>query len=329
MRVLVTGGHGFIGTHLIRLLLAEGAAVRCLYRRAGRPDALAGLDVEVVRGDVRGRDGLREAVRGVDEIYHLAGLTSALTARAMHQTNATGALHLLDAAEEAGLPGRFVLCSSLASVGPSRPGRPHEEGAVGEPLTWYGSSKRAAELLTLERADRLPVTIVRPPGVYGPRDTEFLTLFQSAARGLALMPGRPTKCYSLIHAADLAAALCAAARSESTRGGIYFAAHPEVVTLEDLVRAAEDAVGRRTRRLALPESFLHLFGRVGDLLSQWTGRSSVLGAQRMLEVATGDWVCSSEALARDTGWRARIGIAEGFSQTVAWYREQGLVPDAP
>ncbi|MEK6253758.1 MAG: hypothetical protein N2B05_03580, partial [Gemmatimonadales bacterium] len=86
--------------------------------------------------------------------------------------------------------------------------------------------------------------------------------------------------------------------------------------------------GRHARRLALPESFMHLFGRVSDLLSQWTGRSSVLGSQRMREVATGDWVCSAEALERDTPWHARLALDEGFRQTAAWYRSEGLLAGA-
>jgi dihydroflavonol-4-reductase len=326
VQVLVTGGHGFIGTHLVQLLLEEGASVRCLYRRAGRPESLDGLDVEIVRGDIRQEAGLAAALRGVDEVYHLAGLTSALTPRAMQATNAGGTRRLMEAAARAGVSERFVHCSSLAAVGPCPPGGTHHEGASPAPLTWYGQSKRASEEEVRRWSGRVPWTILRPPGVYGPRDAEFLTLFQAAARGWALVPGRPDKRYSLIHGADLARALLAAARTTRTIGKTYFAAHPEVVTLDGVVSAAELAVGRKTRRVRLPESFLHLFGQVGDLASQWTGTSSVLGAQRMLEIATGDWVCSSDALTGDTGWSARFDLRAGFAETLAWYREEGLVP---
>jgi nucleoside-diphosphate-sugar epimerase len=195
-------------------------------------------------------------------------------------------------------------------------------------VTWYGESKALAEAAVLERAAVLPVTIIRPPGVYGPRDHAWLTLFQAAARGWALLAGRPDKRYSLIHAQDLAAALVVGARGVRP-GGTYFACHPEIVTLTGIVEAAERAVERPTRRLALPESAMHLIGRLVDLGSQWTGRSSVLGAQRMREVATGDWTCAPGALERDGGWVARIGLCEGFQETVAWYREQGLLPSSP
>ncbi|MDJ0520748.1 MAG: NAD-dependent epimerase/dehydratase family protein [Planctomycetota bacterium] len=325
MRILVTGGHGFIGSHLVRLLLAEGAAVRCLYRREGVPAALEGLDVEIVRGDLRRRGGLVAAVRGVDEVYHLAGLVSSLSPRAMRATNADGTRRLLDAAEEAGLTGRFVFCSSMAAVGPAGPAGTLTEASPLRPVTAYGASKALAERHVLERSERLPVTILRPPGVYGPGDAEFLRLFRAAAQGFSLVAGRATKRYSLVHAEDLARAFILAARSPEALGQAWLVAHPEVVTLADIIAAAESAVGRRSRRLVLPESFMRLVGTTADLVSQWTGRSSVLGAERMQELVSGDWVCAPGPFQAATGWSPTKDLVTGFAETAAWYRAEGLL----
>lgn len=325
MRALVTGGHGFIGSHLVRRLLDGGTAVRCLYRRPGFPAVLAGLDVEVVRGDVRDPAGLAAAVAGVDEVHHLAGLTSSLTRRAMMRTNADGTRNLLDAAEQAGGVRRFVLCSSLAAVGPAPDGEALVESAPARPLTWYGASKLAAEEFVLARRERLPVTVLRPPAVYGPGDLAFLPFFRSAALGLTLVPGAPSKRYHMAYVEDLADALVAAAGSPATVGRVFFAAHPVPVTLAELIGAAEAAVGHRSLHLELPASFLRLTGRVTDLLSQLTGDPSMLGSQRMRELVVGDWVCSSRAIQEATGWRAAVGLEEGFRKTVAWYRERRLL----
>lgn len=325
MRILVTGGHGFIGSHLVRLLLGEGAAVRCLSRREGVPAALAGLDVEIVPGDLRSAAGLAAATRGVDEVYHLAGLVSSLSPRAMRATNVDGTLRLLRAAADAGVDGRFVFCSSLAAVGPAGRGGILTEASPLRPITAYGRSKAVAERHVAAFAQDLPVTTLRPPGVYGPRDTDFLTLFQAASKGLSLLAGRPTKRYSLIHAEDLAQALVAAARSPATCGEAYLVAHPEVVTLAEMVAAAEAAVGRRSRRIALPESLMRLVGTCADLVSQWTGRSSVLGSERMRELVAEDWVCSVAPFQAATGWRPTRDIETGFRETVAWYRREGLL----
>ena len=325
MRALVTGGHGFIGSHLVRRLQAEGVAVRCLSRRPGIPPALEGLGVEIVPGDLRAATGLDAALAGVDEVYHLAGLTSSLSRAAMIETNVEGTRRLLEAAGTAGLPGRFVFCSSSSVAGPVPADAPATEATPCRPLTWYAESKLAAERVAREHMEALSVAILRPPAVYGPRDEAWLPLFQSAARGVALLAGRPDKRYSLIHAADLAGAFLAAAREPAAAGGTWFVAHPEIVTLEAIVTAAEAAVDRRTRRLAVPESLMRLLGRIVDLGSQWTGRSSVMGSQRMREVATGDWTCDPSAFEAATGWRAGTALTEGFAATAAWYRAEGLI----
>lgn len=326
MRVLVTGGHGFVGTHLVRQLLADGALVRCLYRRAGEPASLAGLDVEIVPGDIRDPERLAVAVAGVDEVYHLAALTRSMTRRQMLETNVGGTRHLLEACRRAGTPGRVVLCSSLAATGPSRPGAPVDEHAPHAPITWYGESKALCERLAAHYRSELPISVVRPPAVYGPRDKDFLRLFKSVAQGLAPVVGDRSWRYSMITGADLAAALVATARSPATEGGVWFATHPETVTQDDMLDAAEAALGCRARRLVLPASLMRLVGEGTELASQLTGRASILGRQRMREVATGPWVCLGQALEAATGWRATTDLATGFRETAAWYRDQGFLP---
>lgn len=325
VRVLVTGGHGFIGSHLVRLLLEEGAAVRCLHRGEGCPPALEGLDVEIARGDLRACSGLDAAMEGIDEVYHLAGLVSSVSPGTMVETNAAGTHRLLDAAEGAGLGGRFVFCSSMAAVGPAGPGGTLTDASPLRPITTYGRSKARAEHYLRQRQGRVPYTILRPPGVYGPRDTEFLALFKAAAKGYSLVAGRSTKRYSLVHVGDLARALVAAARSPAAQGRAFHVAHPEVVTLLEMIHAAEAAVDRTTRRISVPESTMRLVGTVADLVSQWTGRGSVLGAERMQELVAGDWVCSSAPLMAATGWEARVDLGAGFRETAAWYRAEGWI----
>ncbi|MDJ0975161.1 MAG: NAD-dependent epimerase/dehydratase family protein [Planctomycetota bacterium] len=323
MRALVTGGHGFVGSHLVEQLLAAGHAVRCLYRRPGEPASLAHLDVEIARGDVRDAAAVRAALEGVDSVFHLAALTRSLTRRQMLATNTAGTRTLMEAALAADLPGRFVFCSSLAAVGPAPTGVPHDEHAPRRPITWYGESKRVAEDLLLSVADRLAVTILRPPAVYGPRDRDFLSMFRAAKSGWIPIVGGLDRRYSLIHGHDLGAGLLAAGTAEATRGKAYFVTHPAVITQGEMIAAAEAAVGRTARRLRLPESLMRMLGTLTDLGCQLTGRPSLLGSQRMRELATEHWVCSSAALERDAGWRAAIDLEAGFAETVAWYREQG------
>ena len=325
MRVLVTGGHGFVGSHLVKRLLEGGAHVRCLSRRAEKPARLAGLDVEVVPGDLVDGRGLAEAVRGVDEVWHLGALTRSLTPREMVAVNTRGTERLVVAARAAGLAGRFVLCSSLAAAGPSADGTPLAEDAPLQPRTTYGLSKRGAEEALAASGDGLPWTIVRPPAVYGPHDRDFLGLFRAAARGWAPMLGDPRRRLSLVHAEDLAAGMLAAGRSPATLGRPWFVTAEPWVLQSDVAAALERAAGRPARRLALPASAARLVGRLSGLASQVTRGPALLSHERVREVGEGHWVCTSAALTAATGWRAGIGLDEGFARTAEWYRSQDLL----
>lgn len=326
MRVLVTGGHGFVGSHVVDRLLAGGDRVRCLLRRPGLPETLAGKDVEVVRGDVRDASAAARALRGVDEVYHLAALTRSLTRRAMLETNLGGTRTLLAALARARPSGRFLLCSSLAAAGPAPGGRWLDEAAPCRPVTWYGESKRLAEEAT--RAAGIAATIVRPPAVYGPRDRDFLPVFQAAARGLRPALGERPSRYHFVYVEDLAAAIVAAARAEGTVGGTYYAAHPEVLTAEAFAGHVARAVGRPTRPLRVPSSTLALAATLGELAGQVTGTAPLLNRQRLIDLAQPAWLCSAAALERDAGWRPRTDAAEGTRRTASWYRARGRLAGA-
>jgi nucleoside-diphosphate-sugar epimerase len=327
-RVLVTGGHGFVGSHLVDALLARGDRVRCLSRRAGVPEALAGRDVEVVPGDVRDAGAAERAVRGVDEVYHLAGLTRSLTERAMRDVNVGGTARMLGAALREGLSGRFVLCSSLAASGPSRDGRPRTEEAPCTPVTWYGRSKAEAERLVLAAAGRLPVTIARPPSVYGPRERDLLAIFRAVSRGFAPRMEPSPRTISLVYATDLAEGLIALAESPATRGGTYFLAHDEAIAPEALTAAIARALDRAGRPLRIAPGVVGLIGRLAELGSQLTGAPALLNRQRLVDLREEHWTCSADLARRTVGWRARTSLEEGLARTTAWYRESGWLPGA-
>lgn len=325
-RVLVTGGHGFVGSHLVRRLLAGGDRVRCLVRRDGVPEHLTGLPVEVVVGDVTRPDSLARAVDGVDEVYHLAARLTAMTERDMLRTNGGGTRHLVDAAVRAGGVARFVHCSSLAVAGPSDDGVARTEASDGRPVTWYGTSKALAERVVRGRtAPGLAYTIVRPPVVYGPRDRGLLSLFQAVAKGLQPLLGAQPKHYSWVYGPDLADALVVLGRHPATVGRTYYACHPEVTTMAAFLDATARAVGRRGLRLTLPDSLVRLVATVSDVVAQATGTPAMLTVDKTHEIEPRAWVCSPAAAARDAGWRATTSIEAGIPATVAWLREAGWI----
>ena len=186
---LVTGGQGFIGSHLCGRLISAGHRVRVLARPSSGLTNLDGLPVEVVRGDLTGDGSLAQAVAGVDWVFHLAGALKGFSQEELLRVNRDGTKRLVEACA-AHTPdlSRFVLVSSLAAAGPSASGGlPRTEDAPPAPLTWYGKSKLEAEMVVLKAG--LPFTILRPPIVFGPRDRDVFSYFQIAKAGVLPIPG--------------------------------------------------------------------------------------------------------------------------------------------
>jgi dihydroflavonol-4-reductase len=326
MRILVTGGHGFVGSHLVRRLLAGGDVVRCVVRGGRLPENLSGLGVEIVPGDLTRAETLAPALRDVEEVYHLGARLSSLTEREMFRTNALGTRHLVEAALASGSVQRFVHCSSIAVVGPSPDGRPLAEDAPSRPVTWYGRSKALAERIVQAFGERgLPWTIVRPPVVYGPRDRGLLSVFQGVGWGLHVFPGAQPKRYSWVYAEDLAEALVVLGRHPATRHRTYFACHEEVADLSTVLSLAATSAGRRGIAVNVPDSLLRLVAGAADVVAQATGRPGMLTRDKVHEIVPRAWVCTPEAARRDVGWRAATPLARGIPETMRWYREHGWV----
>jgi len=320
VKAFVTGGTGFVGTHLVAALRARGDEVTCIVRSPERARALGWEGVRIIPGDLTTRAALVEGCAGADVVYHVAGRISARNLREFLTVNRDGTARVLEAAS-ASPPGRFVHVSTLAVGGPTLPGRPIDETRAPEPVTDYGRSKLEAE--TLVRESGVPWTIVRPPVVYGERDRETLRIFRLAQAGWGPVIGDGTQELSVVYAGDLAGALIAAATATGTVGRVYYAAHPDVTTSAALVGAVGVAVGRRPRMVRLPGVLARIaLWTVGSLASL-AGRATVLSADKANEFLASAWTCRSDALTRDSGWRAAMDLTAGLSRTAAWYRAEG------
>jgi nucleoside-diphosphate-sugar epimerase len=324
VRILVTGGTGFVGSHLVEALLERGHAVVCLVRDEAKARALFGERMPaLVRGDLLDRAAVQAACEGAEAVAHLAGLTSARGREEFFQVNAGGTRALVEAvATRAGSLRRFVHVSSLAAAGPVPRGAALRAGDGAGPVSHYGASKRAGEEPV--RALELEWTILRPPAVYGPRDREFLRLFRSAARGLVPVFGAGEQELSLVYALDLVEAIVRCLEAGAP-GEVHYPAHAEVVTARELGLAIAAAVspGRAPRLLRVPRSMVRPLLWVTGGAARLAGRATILSPDKAGELLAEAWTCSPELLEERTGWRARTGLAEGLERTTSWYRDRG------
>jgi dihydroflavonol-4-reductase len=314
----VTGGTGFVGSHLVEALVRRGDSVRCLVRSEAKADRLGACPR--VAGDLDDERALAALCQGAESVFHVAGLTAARDEAEFLRVNRDGTARVAGAARAAGAR-RLVLVSSLAVTGPAHLGRPVDEATAPRPVSAYGRSKLAGEEAVRESG--VVFTIVRPPTVYGPRDRELLRVFRMARRGLAPLLGDGRQELSLVHAADLAQALIAAAVSDAASGRVYHAAGPEVVTQRALVEAIGAAVGRQVRVVPLPSPFVRLALRASGAFARLSGRTTLLSRAKADELLAPARTCTSAALFRDAGWSAGIPLSTGLVQTARWYEAEG------
>lgn len=317
---LVTGASGLIGSWLAERLAEEGFAVRCLVRQTSSLQWLEGRRVSLVNGDLCRDEIPGEALRGVTHVFHCAGVLRALRSRDFFEANEQGTRRLLAACvPHADSLQRFVLISSLAAAGPGTAWRPVREDDDPAPVSVYGRSKLAAERAVLEHAHRLPVTIVRPPAVYGPRERDLLPIYRQVRRRVRLSVGFRDRCLSLIHVHDLVDGIIATGTHANAVGRTYFLANDDAAAWSTFVRAVAVALGRRTVPIALPGWAAYLAAAPAELHARITGRPAVLNFDKVREISQGDWVCSTARVREEIGFRPALSLEEGVRRTVEWY----------
>jgi dihydroflavonol-4-reductase len=324
--ILVTGANGFVGSHLTEKLLAKGYRVRCLVRRTSDLAFVRGLPVEWSYADVSEPAGLAEACQGVDAVCHCAGLTRALDASAFFRVNTEGTVALARGCTE-GNPGvkRFLFLSSHAAAGPSSTSSDYiDESRPSQPITWYGQSKLAAEQALLTMGDRLPVTILRPSAVFGPRDKDFASYFEMVHRGIRLLLGRRERLVCFVYVCDLVDAILLALESDRAVGQTYFVCGPAVSYAEFCATIAR-ALGKRTVGVSVPVALLGPLALYARAMGRLTGKPALLNEQRILDLRQPYWLCSGEKAQRELGFVAAYRLDTAIQETADWYRDNGWI----
>jgi nucleoside-diphosphate-sugar epimerase len=327
VKALVTGATGFVGSHLAAALVKRGDEVVCIARRPEQSTFIASLGARPAPGSLEDVGSLKAALRGVDLVFHLAGLTAAGSEREFLEANRDGTARLVDAVRTT-VPGlaRFVHVSSIAAVGPTARGTLLTEDAPCRPVTAYGRSKLAGEE-AVRAAPGLRWTIVRPPVVYGPRDRELLRLFRIARSGLAPVFGFGRQELSLVFVTDLADGIARAGGEPAAEGRTYHLAHPEIVLARRLARAVGRAArgGRAPLILPVPGALAVPIVRAISRAAAAAGRRTVVSEDKMAEFLAPAWGTSVAKAERELAWHPPHDLERGVTETAAWYRAERLL----
>jgi nucleoside-diphosphate-sugar epimerase len=321
-KILVTGGTGFIGSHLTELLLSKGNSVSCLVRDRANLRWLSGLDIDVKTGDCLQQETLVEAVKEASLVVHAAGLTKARRAREYYEVNHIGTRNILEACARYN-PGikKFVLMSSLAAAGPGVDAVPVKENDPPHPVSDYGRSKLLAEKEALSYKDKFPVVILRPPAVYGPRDRDMYELFRWAHRGLTLEIRGKERFLNFCYVGDLVNAMALALEKQTRSGSIYFVAEEQRYSWSDFRRTLLSTGGVKALTIKIPYSAAYLIGLLSEAGSLFTSRPALVNRQKVREAEQTYWICDPAAAKKDLGFEAEYPLQRGLDTTWRWYRD--------
>ncbi len=326
----MTGGTGFIGSHLVELLVNCGYQVTCTVRKTSNlrwlQPLLGGTSprIQLVTADFSDPNSPIPLMRDVDLVFHLAGATKALNADEYRRANAEATRRLIEASLSGnGNITRFLYCSSLAASGPSPDGRQISEDTPPQPLTDYGRSKLGGEEIAREYADRLPITIIRPPAVYGPRDRDILLFFRCVGKGILPLIGNPQRQLSLVYVKDLVDGIHAAAVSERAAGETYFLTDGVVHTWRDVAQAIAGELEKRPLPLRAPFFLLDIVAIVAEVIAKFTGEPATLNRQKMIDLKQQYWICDDTKAVNDIDYRAAYPLEKGIEETARWYLDNG------
>ncbi len=331
MQALVTGGSGFIGSEVIHQLIQQGVGVRALLRKTSPRYNLQGLDYETALGDLSDLESLKQAVKGVDYVFHLAGSIQARNRAEYFSQNCIGTGNLARACAEANPQlKRFVYVSSIAASGPSASLTPRQEFDVEAPVSIYGASKLGGERELMHWSENYPTTVVRPPAVYGPRDKSNFEFVKVINNGivpvLSSKQRNGKKYYSVIHVEDLVRGIVLAglAPDQGPRE-VFFLCGDGIYTWNELMASMAEGLGKRTLKIPVPGFALTGLGAMYTAASWLMQKNYPLSLDKLKDLRADYWICSNERAKKVLGFEPKWDLRRGMAQTISWYRLNGWV----
>ncbi len=326
LKVLVTGGTGFAGSHLVSRLVKKGELVRALVRKNSNIDYLKRLNVELCIGDITDKDSIKAAIKGVDVVYHIAALfrRARFPDKVYWQVNVQGTQNMLEASYEEGVK-RFVYCSTIGVLGhiaspPADETYPYNPGDV------YQRSKCEGEKLALKffRDKKFPVVIARPTAIYGPGDMRLFKLFKYISSGRMIILGSGNVFYHLVYIEDLARGFELCAQKENAIGQVYILGGDKYLTLNELIDLIANVLEVSLLKIHLPVLPVKVLSLLCEKVCVPLGIEPPLYRRRI------DFFSKSRAFniskaKKGLGYKPEFDLETGLRLTGEWYKEKGFL----
>jgi nucleoside-diphosphate-sugar epimerase len=321
---VITGANGFVGSHLVDLLLENNYKIRCIIRKSSDLKWIKGKDIEIFNSGLLDIDGLRKAFIGTDYIYHVAGVVKSKKPEGYFLGNVENTRVILETALEfKDTIKKILIVSSQTASGPSMNGRAINENDPCFPITTYGRSKLAEEHLANSFMDRLPITICRAPAVFGERDTEIFIFFQTFNKGLFTTIGFGEKKISLIHVRDLVRGFMMAAEADKSSGQTYFISSEKYYTWEEIGEITGKVMGKKPFKVKVPHSVVYFIAVIAQFTAVFSSKPATLNIEKAKDITRQAWICDTSKAIKELGYNQSISIEEGIKRTCDWYKKMG------
>jgi dihydroflavonol-4-reductase len=319
MKALLTGGTGFIGSHLAEFLLKKGAEVFALVRDPHNLKWLKGLNIHLLNGNLLSIPSLPSEI---DYVFHIAGLTNSSDVADYYTVNQQGTASLFKSLHDQEiLPKKIICLSSLAAVGPSFDEKPIQEGDVPRPITHYGKSKLMGEVEALKFKEVYPIVILRAPAVIGPRDKDFLHYFKWIKKGALPAIGSKQRYMSVCYVKDLVRALYICSQKERESGEIFNIGDANPCSYDQFGEMAGRAMGKKLKKVKIPIPIGYIVASIADIAGKISKRSSILNLDKFKQMKQRGWIADMRKAREELSFQPRYSLQEAIQETVNWYLE--------
>lgn len=322
-KVLITGATGFVAYHLIEQALNAGLGVYGAIRKQSDVSHLREFPIQYIDLDYT---SVATLTRQLEEnqfhyIIHAAGITKAKTSEEYHLVNVLYSKNLAMAAVAADIPlKKFIFVSSLAALGPIDDlAATINDDQIGKPVTSYGLSKLQAEGY-LNQIPGLPLVIIRPTAVYGPREKDIFILFKSINRGLEPYIGSFKQQLSFVYVKDLAKVILAALFSD-VQGKSYNISDGGIYDRYSLAAFARTALAKKTIKFHLPILLVSALAVVMEIVYKNSKNAPALNREKMAELTAVNWACNINNAKHDLGYAPEFDLQRGLGDTLKWYKD--------